>query len=1009
MITMAETLQAAVRHHQSGQLDQAETLYREIVRIDPRHADALHLLGVAAHQRVQNESAVEFIRRAIAINGSTALYHSNLGACYRALGCLAEACESFQEAIRIAPRFAGAHYNLGMALEAGGQFEDAVAAYRAAIELEPDFLDAWNNLGNALLALGRFDEAIDSYRSILELVPDAADIHYNLAGAFEQQGDLQRAETSYRDALRFNPSMAEAHNNLGAILKRLDRFDEAIACFEKALSLRPGYADAELNRANALLSQQGSSSDGGVTFAVAQPNITEAAALIARGQEYERRGRFDDAAENFRKAIRVDSNCTAAYFGLGFALLSDGKHEEARAAYESGLSIDSRNAAAWNNLGSIHLSLQSQTDAIRCFRKAMEIDPQDAKACYNLGNALKDRWELDEAVRCYRCALEIDPQMAEAHINLGVTLQHLGLLDDAVKSHNRALLLRPNDAETRFHRSQTRLMRGDFGNAWDEYEARWEYEASSRAFPQPVWDGNSLAERSLLIYAEQGLGDEIMFASCLPDVVGRARHCCIECDPRLVELFTRSFPLATVVARPENKSLPVDPAALDCELQIAMGSLPRILRRTETTFPRLRRYLAADPSQLRLWKSRLQELGAGVKVGISWRGGYKPAIRQRRSIDLELWRPILQTPGVQFINLQYGECGEELEQILRSTGVRVHDWLDANPVKDPDNFAAQIAALDLVISVDNSTVHFAGAMGTACWTMLHFAPNWRWMLGREDTPWYAAVRLFRQPKLGDWPSVIERVARQLADAVETGTFDGLAHSTATPASTVCVEAVSADVTQTPGLPRNSAHFDAEALREKEKYEKAWSHDEYRRVSPGLVGLESLPLIDMFRKHGVRTILDAGCGSGKLMQRLMTQYADEFDVHGFDISDNCLDPWFDNIKEKVLTIGCLWNPDDFGKQYDAVVCNDVMEHIPPQHVAAVLSNLRKSTRKFAYFSISVQSDLFGPRFLGEPLHLTVRRSNWWFAQLALAGFKIAAHAMANNPSGEEAQLHVFLTV
>ncbi|MGE3317530.1 MAG: tetratricopeptide repeat protein, partial [Planctomycetaceae bacterium] len=889
MVAVTEKLQAAVQHHQAGALDLAESQYREIIRIDPEHADALHLLGVVSHQRSENQTAVEFIRRAIAINGSTALYHSNLGACYRQLGKFDEACASFHEAIRIAPQFAGAHYNLGMALQASGRFEEAVDAYRTAIQIEPDFLDAWNNLGNTLLTLGRVDEAVESYRSILELVPDAADIHYNLAGALEQLGDLPAAESSYRAALRFNPQMVEAFNNLGAIIHRQHRTEEAIACFDKAIALRPGYTDAELNRAAALQSQF-----QGTQFAI-ESGFSEsksAATCFAQGQECERQGYFDEAAVQYRRAIEIDPRHSPAFFGLGFALLSNGRHEEARSAYESGLSINANNAGAWNNLGSIYNSLQNSEQAIRCFRKAIEILPRDAKAIYNLGNIHKDRWELESAVECYRQAISIDPRLAEAHVNLGVVLQHLGRLDDAVESHNRALRLRPADAETRFHRSQTRLMRGNFGTAWEEYEARWEYDAAPREFPQPVWDGSPLDENSLLIFAEQGVGDEIMFASCVAEMVARTGKCCIECDARLVKLFSRSFPLAKVVARPKNKSLPVDPATLECDWQIAMGSLPRFIRRSEADFPRHRRYLVADASQVDNWRARLAALGTGLKVGISWRGGHKPHVQQRRSISLDQWRPVLQTPGVQFVNLQYGDCAAELSAFEKKSGIRVHTWPDVDPLSDLDGFSAQISALDLVISVDNSTVHFAGAVGTPVWGLLHFSPNWRWMLEREDSIWYSSLRLFRQSALGDWAGVIGRVAREMA--AKTNTVG--ASPVAIVSSTTCASPKAAENSLTLARPK-VPEMDAEALHEKEKYEKAWSHNEYRRMSPGLVALESLPLIDMFRKYEVRTILDAGCGSGKLMQRLMTDYGNEFEVHGFDISENCLDPFFDGIRDK----------------------------------------------------------------------------------------------------------------
>jgi len=574
-----------------------------------------------------------------------------------------------------------------------------------------------------------------------------------------------------------------------------------------------------------------------------------------------------------------------------------------------------------------------------------------------------------------------------------------------------AIALRPGDAEARFHRAQTLLARGDFDVAWDEYESRWEYEAAQRGFPQPAWDGRQLGEQSLLIYAEQGVGDEILFSSCLPDVLSLTRECCVECDQRLVSLLARSFPLAKVVARPAGRDLPADPAALQCDRQIAMGSLPKLVRRSLAAFPRQRRFLVPDLERAKAWRARLAALGKGLKVGISWRGGHSPAVRQRRSIGLDRWLPIISVPGTHFISLQYGDCAEELEQFRSVSEAVVHAWDEVDPLTDLEGFAAQIAALDLVISVDNSTVHMAGALGVPVWTLLHFSPNWRWMRDRDDSCWYSSVRLFRQPELGDWNSVIERVAEELHQHARAGCVEafGKTNLRVFSGAPTC-ETDEDDVREAPsaGQPLPRLH-DPDAEREKEKYEKAWTIDAYRKYSPGLAALDQLPLIDMLRQHGVRTILDAGCGSGKMMQRLMTEYGSEFEVHGFDISENCLDPFFNEIREKVLTVGCLWNPDDFRKQYDAVFCTDVMEHIPTVHVPAVLSNLRRSTRKVAYFSISVQADRFGPQFFGEPLHLTIRRPNWWFAQLALAGYRVTGYTTANDSSGEEAQLHVFLTV
>ena len=194
--------------------------------------------------------------------------------------------------------------------------------------------------------------------------------------------------------------------------------------------------------------------------------------------------------------------------------------------------------------------------------------------------------------------------------------------------------------------------------------------------------------------------------------------------------------------------------------------------------------------------------------------------------------------------------------------------------------------------------------------------------------------------------------------------------------------------------------------EKEKYESVWKHDNYRTFSPGEVSVDKVKLIDLLRQHGVKTVLDAGCGSGKLMHKLVVECGDEFDVHGFDIAENCLDAYFDNIKDEILTTGCLWNSNDFNKEYDAIVCTDVLEHIPTEHVPAVLDNIYKCTKKFCYLAIALFPDHFGQAILGEPLHLTVKDPEWWNDQLVRAGFSNGRYKLEKAPNGQNMWLHVY---
>jgi ADP-heptose:LPS heptosyltransferase len=281
----------------------------------------------------------------------------------------------------------------------------------------------------------------------------------------------------------------------------------------------------------------------------------------------------------------------------------------------------------------------------------------------------------------------------------------------------------------------------------------------------PNWDGGPLTGRTILVYGEQGIGDEIMFASCLPDLLAQADRVIVAAEARLIPLFQRSFPRVNVI----HRALIREPHRLESlgpiDFQIAAGSVPRYTRRRLEDFPARSHYLFAAAEACVAWEERLAGLGPGRSVGISWHGGKEPRAVRDRSVSLEGWAGLFQVPGVHFINCQYGDVAAELETARQQLGVTIHHWPEIDPLKNMDDFAALISALDLVISVDNSTVHLAGALGVPCWVALPFVPDWRWLLEREDSPWYSSVRLFRQTQRGRWDDVFEGLAAALGERV----------------------------------------------------------------------------------------------------------------------------------------------------------------------------------------------------------------------------------------------------
>lgn len=399
--------------------------------------------------------------------------------------------------------------------------------------------------------------------------------------------------------------------------------------------------------------------------------------------------------------------------------------------------------------------------ALACYQRALELEPKLHAAQVNAGAALDDLGRSGEALEAYQRALELKPDCVNSYANLGNSLQTLGRLEASIAAYRRALAIDASVASTHWNYAMALLRGGHFSEGWEEYE--WRSAANETKldlYPQPAWDGSSLAGKTLLVHAEQGIGDEILFASCYPDLIRQAEHCVFICEPRLSGLFARSFPEATVIGyRRKHERTPCD-VARTIDYQIPAGSVPRILRPGAEHFPTNVHYLRPDPGRVQMWRERFAALGPGKKIGISWRAGGKPSEQVRRTTELALWRPLFDLPGVQFVNLQYGQAAEDLE-LLKQWGYAIHDWDDADALTDLEGLAAMITALDLVISVGNTTVHLAGGLGAPAWSLVAANPSWRWMDTGDRVPWYSSVRLFRQQRGEPWQNVFDALHREL--------------------------------------------------------------------------------------------------------------------------------------------------------------------------------------------------------------------------------------------------------
>jgi len=492
----------------------------------------------------------------------------------------------------------------------------------------------------------------------------------------------------------------------------------------------------------------------------AQPATPPGTAFHA-GLERLRAGDFPGAERHLSAAVEHAPGLPEAHFHLGIALARQQRYEEAADCFVLATHFRPDFAEAHFQLGLAEFHRDRFDEALASFRRATELRPGYADAHCNLGYLLyKHLEQLDEAEEHLRRALALDPASIDARTNLAMVLDHRGATDEALAMYDRILEVAPGDPEVRLNRALIRLMRADYAQGWPDYEARRSVQRQ-RAFPYPEWDGSSLAGRTILVHAEQGLGDEIMFASCLGEVIARAGHCVVECHRKLEKLFRRSFPGATVHGALQTDA---DLAWLDrmpkIDCKIGIGSLPLHFRRSLADFPRHTGYLKADATRVADWRARLDALGRGPKIGISWRGGAKKTRRHVRSIPLEQWGPLLAVPGVHFVSLQYTDCRAEIGAVESASGIRVHHWRDA--IDEYDETAALVAALDLVISVQTAVVHLAGALGKPVWALVSASPEWRYQKSGESLPWYPSVRLLRQSTPGDWQAVVNEARERLA-------------------------------------------------------------------------------------------------------------------------------------------------------------------------------------------------------------------------------------------------------
>jgi tetratricopeptide (TPR) repeat protein len=481
---------------------------------------------------------------------------------------------------------------------------------------------------------------------------------------------------------------------------------------------------------------------------VLQQNPQQAEALNLLGVIACQHGKLEEGITLYRQALALQPAFTGARENLCLALWKQGKSliEEATNAYSQIVTFEPSNIQAFSNLGLILQDQNKLDESIAYYQQALAVEPNHPDTLNNIGVILQRQGKPGTAIFYHRRALAAKPDFVEAHISLGTALQEQGKLAEATACYDRALELNPTNPQARYNRSLMYLTAGDYQRGFTEYEWRFKTgEFVPCPFPQPVWDSSNLQGRTLLLHAEQGMGDTIQFIRYAAIIAQKGGRMVLTCHQPLMRLLSTIPGIEQLV--PLGHPLP------EFHTYAPIMSLPRILGTTMETLPAEVPYLQAPPSNLRLDAPPETRL----KIGIVWAGGNLYKRNQSRSCQLKHFQRILQVPQVAFYSLQKGI--PQLDLLELGWESQVQDL--SSQLQDMAETAAAIAQLDLVITVDTAVAHLAGALGKPVWVLLSATPDWRWMMEREDTPWYPNMRLFRQSQSGDWEELLERVKQAL--------------------------------------------------------------------------------------------------------------------------------------------------------------------------------------------------------------------------------------------------------
>lgn len=559
------------------------------------------------------------------------------------------------------------------------------------------------------------------YRDALAADPGNLDIQYLLGTLLLQQGRFRDSANLLETITAARPDVPDAHNNLGVAYKALGEWEPAMRAFQAAIKANPEYSQAFFNL----------------------------------GAVLDERELPADAEKCYRRGLELNPADRQMRSALAETLGRQQKWEDAEACYRQLAVGESDNPDLQVRLGFVLVRQDRLDEAVELFQKVLAAKPDYHEIHNNLGYIYERQGRLDDAIAATGRALELCPDYAEGHNNLGTALKSLGRLDEACSSFRQALTLRPDFPLAEFNLGTTLLLQGDLTGGWPGYDRRSDtLDVPPVSYGKPRWDGSPLDGRTILLAAEQGLGDTIQFIRYAPLIQKTASRVIVHCPRPLAKLLDGCDGIDQLIF--EGDELP------DFEIEAPLLSLPRILGTTAETIPADVPYLAANDDLVAKWQKWRADID-GFTVGICWQGNRDYPRDNERSPRLQAFAPLAAIPGVKLVSLQKGDGCEQISDVGFDV-IEPGDDFDGAAGAFMDT-AALMMNLDLIVTSDTAIPHLAGALGVPVWLALPFLPDWRWLLDREDSPWYPSMRLFRQPAIGDWDTPLANIAKALQEII----------------------------------------------------------------------------------------------------------------------------------------------------------------------------------------------------------------------------------------------------